>query len=212
MTNLFALCKNQNETVTVKRVEISQTVQSLLEGLFQQQENEFLNGVEEEIAFGGDYKPDTDEVLYLNAPAEIAIMNAAADNPISLPTINDSNFSTEAIKGLFVTFGPEERRRHLIQSFAAQQVLSRSKLTLVFERDTFRRLSEPAFALDNKLVAIAAGDKLTFKSFHFLKRIFILEEVYREASDVQIEQFCGHSSLSVSNVDDIKVNSNHVAF
>lgn len=210
MTSLLAICKPNDGTVTVKRVEVSQPVQNKLEGLFQQQANAFMEGVDEEITFGGDYKPDADEILYLDAPNEIALLKAAVDGPLELPTINDANFANEAIKGLFVGVGDGAARRYFIQAFAAQQILTRSVLALVFQNHTFRELSEPAFSLDNKLVAIAEGGRLKFKSFHFLKRIFVLEDVYRVASDVQIEAFCGHVSLHVANVDMIKESSNQI--
>ncbi len=210
MTSLLALCKPQNGPVTVKRIEISQPVQNVIGGIFQQQASAFLADVEDEIAFGGDYKPDADEILVLEAPGEIELMKAAVDNPIALDTVNAGNFANEPIKGVFVVVGEGENRRYLIQSFTAQQILSRNSLALIFQNNTFRELSEPSFTLDSKLVAIAENGRLKFKSFHFLKRIFVLENVYREASDQQVEAFCGHASLAVANVDAIKANSNQI--
>jgi hypothetical protein len=54
MTNLLALCKPPNDGLTIKRVQITQPVQDVIGGLFQQQAIEFLEGIEEEVAFGGD--------------------------------------------------------------------------------------------------------------------------------------------------------------
>lgn len=62
-------------------------------------------------------------------------------------------------------------------------------------------------ALDSKLVAIAENGQIKFKSFHLLKRIFVLEHVYREATDQQIDAFCGHASLLVENLDAVKAGA-----
>lgn len=209
MTNLFALCRPPSGPVTVKRVEISQPVQNTIGGLFQQQATDFLDGIDEEVPFGGDYKPDTDEILVLDAPNEIARMQAAVANPIGLETIGAANFVSEYIKGLFICLGDGDgERRILIQAFTAQQFLGRDRIALIFDGNVFRQVTEPSFALDHKLVALAENGRLKFKSFHFLKRIFPLEDVYREATDQQIDAFCGHASLLVEDLGAVKESSN----
>lgn len=210
MTNLLAICRPSENEISIKRVEISQPVQNLLGGLFQQQATAFLEGIEEDVEFGGDYKPDADEMLFLNAANEIAVLREAAENPINLNTINADNYMTEGIRGLFISAGSVGHDRFLIQSFNAQQFLARERIALIFQGDTFRQLTEPSFALDNKLVAIVENGRLRFRSFHLLKRIFVLGEVYREASDAQIDTFCAHPSLSVPDVAALKVASGPV--
>jgi hypothetical protein len=204
MTNLLALCKPPNDGLTIKRVQITQPVQDVIGGLFQQQAIEFLEGIEEEVAFGGDWKPDTDEILVLDAPNEVALMQAALANPVGLPTVAAANFMNESIKGLFVGAGNGAGARILIQSFTAQQLLTRNRLALIHDGNTFRQVTEPSFTLDNKLVAIAENGRLQFKSFHLLKRIFALDEVYRVATDQEIDSFCGHASLEVADLNAFK--------
>lgn len=210
LTNLFALCKLTNQPVTIKRVEIAQPVQNIIGGLFQQQAADFLDGVDEEVAFGGDYKPDADEILVLNAPEEVATMEAALGNPLGVEVMDSRNFVNENIKGLFVSLGDGDNGRTLIQTFSAQQFLARNRVALIFDGNSFRRVTEPSFAIDNKLVAIAENGQLKFKSFHLLKRIFVLEAVYREATDQQIETFCQHASLLVDDVEQVKIHSDQI--
>jgi hypothetical protein len=125
-------------------------------------------------------------------------------DPLTLNTIAAGDFVNQNIKGLFLGIGDGPAGRILIQTFTAQQLLSRSRLALIFEGDTFRQVTEPSFTLDSKLVAIAENGRLRFKSFHLLKRIFSLDEVYRVATDQQIETFCGHSSLNVADLEAFK--------
>jgi hypothetical protein len=212
MTNLLALCKPTDGVLTIKRVQITQPVQDIVGGLFHQQAIEFLEGIEEEIPFGGDYKPDADEILVLDAPNEIGLMQASVSNPIGLETISAGNFINENIRGLFVGAGDGVGARILIQAFTAQQLLTRNRLMLIHALDgnTFRQVTEPSFTLDSKLVAIAEGGRLKFKSFHLVKRIFALDEVYRVATDQQIDAFCGHASLQVPDLNAFKTSADQI--
>lgn len=117
------------------------------------QANAFLDGVEEEIEFGTDWKPDADEILVMNAPQEASVIESTLDqNPISLPPLNASNFQGEGIKALFTAL-QNGHRRVLIQLFNSQQILQR-RFSLMLDGDTFKELTDPAFTLDNYLVAI----------------------------------------------------------
>jgi hypothetical protein len=69
----------------------------------------------------------------------------------------------------------------------------------MLDGNTFKELTEPAFTLDNYLAAIIEDGKLKFKSFHNIKRLFQLTQFYQEASDQEIDTFCGHASLHVAD-------------
>lgn len=184
----------------VKRVKIIQGVQEKIDSIFHAQVASFLDGVSEEIAFGGDWKPDPDELLFIDKPDEVAIIFAAMElNPISLPTVDAKNFVSEGIRALFIKRGG----RILMQSFTAQQILAR-RFSLMLDGDTFKEITEPAFTLDNYLVAIIEDDKLKFKSFFNIKRIFSLSQFYHEATDLQVEEFCSHPSLAIEDISDFK--------
>jgi hypothetical protein len=203
MANLFALCR-PNGGLQIKRVSVTQSVQDKIEGVFQQQASDFLDGVVEEIEFGTDWKPDPDEILVIEAPTEAAAITAALEgNLLALPVVNATNFIGEGIKALFIAVGAGAARRVLIQLFSAQQILAR-RFSLLLDGDTFKELTAPAFTFDNNLVAIIEDSKLKFKSFHQVKRIFQLNQFYQEASDQQISSFCSHDSLQIDDIDAFK--------
>jgi hypothetical protein len=205
MTNLFALCRDHGGALQVKRVRLTQPVQAKIEGLFQAQTAAFLDGISEEVDFAGDWKPDSDEILVIDAPAEAdAISNALSANPTSLPDIDGQNFQAENIKGLFVALQHGGQTRISIQLFSAQQILAR-RFSLLLDNNTFKELTDPAFTLDNYIHAIMEGGKIKFKSFFNVKRIFALNQFYEEATDGQIDIFCTHPSLAVASVDDFKL-------
>jgi Domain of unknown function (DUF4868) len=97
----------------------------------------------------------------------------------------------------------------LILLFNAQQILER-RFSLMLDGDTFKELTDPAFTLDNYLFAILENDKLKFKSFFNVKRIFMLNEFYQEATEPEIEAFCAHANVFVENVAAFKEVSDQV--
>lgn len=202
--NLFAICRTANGPTMIKRVQIAREVQGKLSGIFRQQASSFLEGIDEEIEFGVGWKPDVDEILYIDSASEQEnILNAVA-NVAELETLNADRISLDSIKGLFVVNGTPDAPRVLVQAFTAQQNLERRGLALIFQSNTFREVSEPAFTLSSNLCAIIEGGRIKFKSFHVLKRVLKLESFYTEATDAQIDAFCGHGHFSSVDVAAIK--------
>jgi hypothetical protein len=84
----------------------------------------------------------------------------------------------------------------LVQAFSPQQILSR-RFSLLQDGNAFRRLSDPAFTLDNTLTCIVEGGEIKFKSFHKLRTIINLLDVYKAATDQEVQNFAGHASFEV---------------
>jgi hypothetical protein len=184
----------------VRHVQLTNQLQQQLDGIFQAQEAIFNAGINSEIPFTGDWKPDDDELLVINGLPEAQILlNAAAQNAIALPPLDVANFSGESIKALFTSVGNGAAKRLLLQNFGPQQMLT-SQLSFLHDGNTFRRLTEPAFSLGTQLVATVtnAGD-LKFKSYAMLRRIMDISPVFRQATDIELAAFCGHASLSVQD-------------
>lgn len=199
MTNLLAACR-ENGQLVVKRVRVTQPVQQKIEGVFQALDIAFTSDVSDEIDFAGDWKPEDDELLVIDTPAEAtALVTAASGNALALPDIDTANFANEGIRALFVGRQVGASTKVLIQNFSAQQVLNR-RFTLLQDGNSFKELTEPAFSLGNGLTAIIENGKLKFKSFHNLKKIFDLSAFYQAATDQELDAFCGHGSLAVADV------------
>lgn len=122
---LFALCQQSN-VLAVKRVGVTREVQEQLGTLFQTQAAAFFDGVIEEIEFAGSWKPDRDELLYIDAPPEAAILeDAVAKNAVGLDQLEARAFATENIRALFTAVDSPMGQQILIQRFTAQQTLAR---------------------------------------------------------------------------------------
>ncbi len=197
MAQLYAVCR-QAAGLIVKVVPLAAPLAAAIEPYFLAQEADFLQGIQAEIDFTGDWTPDTDEVLILRGLAETqTLLQASNVNAIALPQIDVAQFQNEGIKALFVPVGGPNQRRLLLQGFQAQQFLT-GKFAMLFDNNVFRRVTEPTFALDRTLVGIVdpAGD-LRFKSYSLTRRIFDLGLVFRAATDAEVVAFAAHASLDV---------------
>lgn len=195
--NLFAACRI-NGALVAKRVRLDQAVQQQIEDVFNQQEADFRSGITSEVDFDGSWTPDDDEFLTINVPQEAAIFTDALNaNPISIPDIDAANFDTEGIKGIF-TGVAANGTKVLVQRFSSHQILGR-RFSLLQHGNAFRRLSAPAFSLDTGLTCIVEGGKIKFRSFHKLRAIINLFEVYHAATDQEVQDFASHTHFEVAD-------------
>lgn len=201
--NLFAACRSEDNELSVKRVRVTQPVQNQIETLFLDQEQGFMNGITEEIEFDGAWKPDTNELLTIDLPDQATVItDAIAANPMSLPDIDSANIADEGVRALFVG----DANRVLVQRFAPPQILSR-RFSLLLDQNTFKRLEDPAFALDVRLTCVIRDNKIKFKSFHSLRQIIDLFDLYQEATDDVLTDFSQNDTLDVDDEDLLKQNA-----
>ncbi|AKH39464.1 hypothetical protein AAW31_04840 [Nitrosomonas communis] len=65
--------------------------------------------------------------------------------------------------------------------------------------NVYRKIEGIGLTIDNKLTAIIRNGALKFHSFHLLRQIFDVSEYYKEATDVDIQQFANMACVSVTN-------------
>jgi hypothetical protein len=209
--NLFAACRDGAGQLSVKRVRLNADVQRAVEEIFAQQEAAFRAGVEHEVQFDGGWNPDEDELLVIDIPPEAQILVETLNaNALAVPDINTEAFAAEGIKALFTGRVENDATTVLVQRFTSQQLLER-KFTLFGHENVFRRLTEPAFTLDSGLACIIEGGRIKFKSQQKLRSIINMIDIYREATDHEVQAFAAHPSLAVANVDAFVSVTNQVS-
>lgn len=201
--NLLAICK-PNDALVVKRVKVSAPVQAQLEGIFIQQEQSFLNNVNEEVVFDGGWKPEPNELLYAPVTEEAeAVMQAAQGNIVALPDVNAAAFADEEIRALAVLVHRPAGPRLLLQEFSARQILER-RFSLVLDGDTFNQLTQPAFSIGASLAGIIDNGRIKFRLFTRIKLIFDLMDLYQVATDAQLDAFCVQDTIQIIDADAFK--------
>jgi len=196
--NLLAICKQQAGLI-VKRVKVTREVQTQLGEIFLEQERSFREGIEEEIQFDGGWNPDPDQLLYASLTSEASdVLKASQENIVSMPIVNARAFSHEGIRGLAVLLKTSDTPRLLLQGFNARQLLER-RFNLFLDGDTFKRLTEPAFSIATSLAGIIEDDRIKFRQFSQIKLIFDLVNLYKEATEPELDSFCEHNQLEFSD-------------
>lgn len=172
--------------------------------IFSDQEAAFRADRPNEVAFDGDWNPDDDEILVLDATAEAnAMVAAASGNVLALPAINAGNFDAENIKALFIGVNTGAGLRLLVQRFTAAQVLSR-KFAVIANNNQFNQITDPAFNLATSLTCIIEGGQIKFESYHKLRAVIDVVEFFAAATDDDIDDFAGHASIVIADVPGLK--------
>lgn len=199
MAQLYAACR-VNGSLVVRHVQMNTQLQQQLEGIFLAQHAAFFQGIQDEIDFTGDWKPDPDEILIARAlPEAQTLFDEVSRNAVALKPINAKNFQNEGIKALFTVFEDGTNKSLLLQSFSPQQILS-SKFALLHDGNVFQKINQPAFTLETQLLAtVCTTGDVRFKSFSLLRRVFDLGDFFRQATDTELHVFCNHSYLMVAN-------------
>jgi hypothetical protein len=201
--NFFAFIKDDSGSCQIKRIRVNQTLQTELSRIFNDQRSSFERGVNNEVEFNGDWKPESNEVLFINDLTEAQIMiDAINANASSFSDVVISNFSSEPIKAIFTGFTSNNVTTVYVQKFSSRQALSLNELPILKMQtgNTFVKTTEDLFTLDNKLVAIIQGTQTKFKSFHNTRMVFDLSEQYREATDEDLTELSQHNSLEILDV------------
>ncbi|MEO1168755.1 MAG: DUF4868 domain-containing protein [Pseudomonadota bacterium] len=201
--NLLALCRDANG-ITIKRIPLEGALQNPVMQIFHDQEAQFRANRPNEVAFDGDWNPDDDELLVLDATAEAdAMVAAASGNLLALPAINSGNFNDENIKALFVGANADGSLRLLVQRFTSAQILSR-RFALLANNNQFNQITDPAFSLATSLTCIVEGGQIKFESYHKLRTVFDVTELFAEATNEDIDDFAGHVSIAIADVPALK--------
>ncbi|MCC5982629.1 MAG: DUF4868 domain-containing protein [Oceanicaulis sp.] len=201
--NLLALCRDANG-ITIKRIPLNGALQNPVTQIFSDQEAAFRANRPNEVAFDGDWNPDDDEILVLDATAEANEMVAAASgNVLAIQAIDAANFDEENIKALFVPVNRGGAMRLLVQRFTVAQILSR-KFAVIANNNQFNQITDPAFNLATSLTCIIEGGQIKFDSYHKLRAVFDVLEFFAAATDDDIDDFASHASIAIANVPALK--------
>lgn len=193
--NLFALTSVPGARII--RFPLTQALQTEIEEVFARQLDAFLSGIEEIIPFDGRYVPEEGELLSIGDFADVDGLQRAVDNPLTIEQFDPQVHSLETIKALFAAHQVNGVSRVLIQLFEARRLIATKGLAIFFSGNTFQKMSEAGLTLDTKLLAVLEGNVLKFQSFHFLRRVFDLNDCFNEATNDEVVAFAAHEKLSV---------------
>lgn len=185
---------------SVQRVPLLQKIETSIRTVFTKFGAELLEA-KDELKFDGNYKIDDDEVMYVSMQLPNSF-DEILKNPIGIPILN---LKEDQIKALFWF----ENGTYCFQNFDNRKMLEH-KNVLFFNSQTFDKLTQDAFVVDNAVNAVHKEGKFYFTSYANANKIFNLSEFFQEATNSELTQFGKHRNISVSNSQWFIDNSNTV--
>ncbi|MCH5555731.1 Kiwa anti-phage protein KwaB-like domain-containing protein [Pseudomonas syringae] len=196
---LFALTDVAGSRVI--RFPMSKELGDEVYALFSAQRDSFLNNVDAVVPFDGRYKPDDDELLSIADFPDVDGMENAVATPLSVDQFDPQVHSLSSVKALFMGSTDGGKSIILIQYFERRRLISTNLLGMFFSGKQFQKMTDSGLTFDKRLLAVLDNGNLMFQSFHFVKRVFDLDEYYREATSEEVASFAQHDKLVVADVD-----------
>ena len=112
--------------------------------------------------------------------------------------------NTEIVKALFWY----ESGTYYFQNFDKRKLLN-NKNVITYDNQTYSKLENNAFIVENVVNAIYKDDKFYFTSYANANRIFSLTDFYEEASNEKIDDFATNDKVDF-DLDWLKINANSI--
>lgn len=206
MLNLFALTSDPNARVL--KLSLNASLQQAITDVFEQQYIDFNDGITTRVPFDGRYRPDADELLFIDNYVDLDNLIDATLNPVSVTAFDEKLHSLDTVKAIF-TGSTDSTPRVLIQIFERRRLIAKG-LSLFVTGNTFQKLDSGGLTLDTKLLAVLEGTRLTFQSFHFLRRVFALTDCYKEATAAEVVEFATLPSIYCADPNAFEESANSI--
>lgn len=177
MINNFYAITDKN---SVKKIVLTQDVTLAIKNIFITYGSFILNDETEEIEFDGNYKLDDEEICYIKMDLP-EFIKEVEENSIGIGLLN---LKEDKIKTLFWY----DNKKYFFQNFDTRKLL-KNRNVLFYSENTYSKLEEDAFVVDNIVNAIYDEGKFYFRSYVNANKIFPLIEYFMEASNEEIKIF-----------------------
>ena len=167
--------------------------------MFATQHNHFLDGVVDTVPLDGMYTPEPHEILCIDDFDDVDGLSDAISELLAIAPLDVSEQAIDSIVGLFAGEVLEDgSTRALLQVFDKRRSLARSGYTLIHQGQTFRKLVEPGLTFDSTLTATLEGKNLCFRSLFKVRRLFDVEDYYKEATNEDLLAFSQHQRIQAA--------------
>ncbi|AWK43080.1 Kiwa anti-phage protein KwaB-like domain-containing protein [Photorhabdus laumondii] len=203
---LFAI----TDTSKIVRIVTDSETQKSVNALFKKQKEYFENNYTTSVEFSGGYITSPVEYFCIDNFDDVIGVLDAIQTPTSIQEWSPQEISIFNIKALFsgeiTSSETEDNIKAYLQCFDKRQIIDNKKTlfhSILQDKNTFKLSDSDGLIIDNKLTAILEGNKLKFKSFHMLRRIFDVDGYFKEATDDDLREFSNHDHFHISNNFDL---------
>lgn len=203
---LFAI----TDTGKIVKILTDSKTQRSVNGLFKKQKEYFENNYTTSIEFSGGYITSPAEYFCIDNFDDVIGVLDAIQTPDAVQEWSPQDISIFNIKALFsgeiISSGSKSNIKAYLQCFDKRQIIDNKKTifhSILQDNNTFKLSDSDGLVIDNKLTAILENDKLKFKSFHMLRRIFDVDGYFKEATDDDLREFSNHDHFHISSDFDL---------
>ncbi len=172
----------------LRKIVLTQNITSIIKEVFINHGNFILNDETEQIEFNGNYKLDDEEISFIEMDLPFYVKEVET-NSIGITLLD---LKVDKIKTLFWY----ENKKYLFQNFDSRKLL-KNRNVIFYSGNTYTKLEEDAFVIDNVVNAIHENGKFYFRSYTNANKIFPLIEYFNEASNEEIKKFSENEKLLI---------------
>lgn len=211
---LFAITDG-SVAVNILKIISDRDTQTAISKLFLEQNDYFDSTYTDEIEFCGGYITNENEYFFINDFDDVLGVIDAVKKPDAIPVWDPETISVYNIRALFVGIPGVggAATKVLLQSFDKRQIIDNARTIfqhITKDKKAFTLAKSEGLSLDVKLTAILLGDKLIFKNFNNLRRIFDVDGYFREATKEELIVFSKHSHFKLNDGFELDVIADSV--
>ena len=187
---------------TLLRIPVSGPLQTELQTIFEEQRNEYLEGIDSYVGFTPSYILESNQLFQIGDYQIPAALVNAMQAPMEVDEI--SNDQLAEIKSVVATENDENS--FLFQTFERRRVIRPGGMSIILSDGTYRRMQDSGLTLDSRLAAVHENDGLYFRSFYTARRFLPLTAYFEEATDADIQSFTNDPRITLETEDAISAN------
>ena len=208
-SSILVICADDSSMI--KRIEVDADTQKQICHAFSDAIQE-LTYEKSKVEFDGKYKPEENEILFINNFQLSAEIKDAVREPLGVPPYEKVNGEYPQIKAVFVgektDIDDSEKFSIVFQRFRKEQYLSTSSFNLFWSKDTFRREKEYGISISDSIDCYFVNDELQFRSFYYARQVFDLSGYYRSATTQEVTAFTSNECLTFEGGIDFEAMAN----
>ncbi len=155
------------------------------------------------VKFNGSFKPDEDEVLYV----EMTLPEEFKDIPNNKDNYEEINIPDDSIKTICLYHNGD----FYFQNFLNNVILKPFNIPLIWSDDVYKKFNDKkAFIIEDIVHAIYHEGKLYFRSYSSARQLFDLSAFYIEATNDDIDRVFSKEIFSGTDCDWMKTNCDSV--
>lgn len=208
-SSILVICSDDNSTI--KRIEVDSNTQKQICSAFADAVQD-LTDEKNKVEFDGKYKPEEDEILFIDGFQLSDEIKDAVREPLGIAPYEKENGEYPQIKAIFVgekkDITDSEEFLVAFQRFRKEQYISTSNFNLFWSKGTFRSEKEYGISISESIDCYFINGELDFRSFYYARQVFDLSGYYRSATTQEVTAFTSKESLSFENAIEFETMAN----